>query len=374
MRHVLRAVRSQGVPESAAEDVAQEVFVAVHDALPRFDTSRPFMPWLMTIAYHKAIDYRRRAPVPANHVEIGEVDVEDNRGHGPERLTMFREARRVFDTIVARVDEPYRTVYLLAEVDELQVPEIAQVLAIPVGTAASRLKRGREAFEEQLAKAKRAEQRRTGAAMLPLFFTDPTAIHDAGRALPSITADAAARIWGKVTATITGAAAATAAGAAVATAARLVSLTHGQLFAYLVTTAIAAGTFGGVLVFAVTHPVLDARAASPVVVAEPSRSGQAGGPALVDVAADPRPASTSSPAVPIASTTPATIVSASTERAEMALLDRARAALRDGDAPGALVLLQRHKSTYPRGVYASERDDLIQRATARDAGHDGAPQ
>ena len=336
----------------------------------------------MLFRSRKAIDWRRRAPRHANHLDLAEVDVEDTRDRGPERLAIQREARRVFDAIVAGVDEPYRTVYLLSEVDELQVPEIAHVLEIPVGTAASRLKRGRAAFDAGLARARAAEQRRAGAAMLPMWFTNPRTIHDAGRALPSITADAAAKLWGKVTATVAVAGAAAAAGAgagagAVATVAKLVSLTHGQLLAYFVTTAIAAGTFGGVLVFAATHAT-GPHAALPVVVAEPARTGPAGGPALDIVATDPSPRSTSSPAAPIAATTTTTTTDspvapsgASTERAEMALLDLARGDLARGDTAGALRELERHRRTYPRGVYRQDRDAMIQRATSAAAGQDG---
>ena len=58
-REVSRSVRRFGVAECHADDVTQDVFFAVHRALPRFDWSLRLMPWLKTIAYRIARDHRK---------------------------------------------------------------------------------------------------------------------------------------------------------------------------------------------------------------------------------------------------------------------------------------------------------------------------
>lgn len=372
LRQVLRAVRRSGVPERYAEDVAQDVFEAVHVALPKYDSRQPIEPWLLTIAYRTAIDHQRRAMHREQPVATDEIVVLDTR-LDPERIAQHREAARLFDQIVAGLDPDQRTVYLLHEIEDLPVAEIAVTLGIAEGTAASRLQRGRARFDEGLARARAAEQRRAGAMFLPLFLADPEALLKAARTFPAITADMASRVWGKVSIATAGAAAATATGAVVATAARLVSLTHAQIMMGLAAAAFAGAALSGALVFAVTHPA--ARAVTgPGVVAEPSRSGPAGGPAPADVTADPSPSSpTSGPSTTAGSTIAPSpgADAATTERAEMALLDRARAALARGDAVGAIRELERHRRTYPRGVYSEEREALIARATTAAAGQDG---
>lgn len=386
LRQVIRAVQRSGIPQRHVEDVAQDVFVALHTALPSYDAARPLEPWLLTIAYRTARDHRllaRNRELPSG--DMGDMLHLVDLGMSPERSAQYREARSAFDTLVEGLDEDQRAVYLLAEVEEYTVPEIAQALAIPVGTAASRLQRGRESFEQGLRRRRAAEQRRAGgAAALPLFLMDPRVLMDAARHLPSTSTDVAARLWGRVSSGIAAAAAGGAAGAAGAGAAagvgaaasRLVSLTRSQILAGIVSTAIAASAMTGAVMFAILGD--PARTSAPDVVADPSRAAP-GDPTLAEVMADPASSSTAILTAPLApaggpGATPLPVQDrAATERAELALLDRARRDLSRGDAAGALTVLDRHARQYPRGVYAVERDALIVRANAARDGQDGGP-
>ena len=55
-------------------------------------------------------------------------------------------------SLLAELDEPKREVFMMVELDELTVPEAADILEIPVKTAYSRLRAARQAFEEALAR------------------------------------------------------------------------------------------------------------------------------------------------------------------------------------------------------------------------------
>jgi RNA polymerase sigma-70 factor (ECF subfamily) len=63
-------------------------------------------------------------------------------------------------SLLAELDEPKREVFALVEVDEMTVPEAAEVLEIPLNTAYSRLRAARQAFEAALA---RREEHSIGA-------------------------------------------------------------------------------------------------------------------------------------------------------------------------------------------------------------------
>lgn len=368
---VLRAVRQSGVAARDAEDVAQDVFVIVNRALVRYDFTRPIEPWLLTITHRTARDYRAKAQRREDPTE--EIDGEDF-DQDPERSALAREAGKLFVEIVAEVEESYREVYLLAEIDGLTTPEIAAALDIPIGTAASRLARGRASFDAALERRRLADQhppRRTAAAaFLPVLLGNPAAILDAARRLPVVAAATAERIWSRVTASIATAALAGIGAAGLAYTAR-------QMLAGMVGALLIGATSGGGIVYALTHGSAASSSVATVAVAEPTR-GPSGEAVPVDVVEDAKPVA----APPVASVAPVLAVAPvavsasapSTDRAELALLDRARTALARGDNAGALTVLQRHKATYPRGVYSVERDALILRANARVDGQTGDPR
>jgi RNA polymerase sigma-70 factor (ECF subfamily) len=124
----------------AAEDLAQEGFVAAIRALERFDRSRPFGPWLRTIVARRAIDAARaralRREVDAVALEsVGCPDV------GPPLADDLLAA-------VAALPDEQRIVVVLRHLLELTPTEIAGVVGVPRGTVNSRLRRGLDALGE----------------------------------------------------------------------------------------------------------------------------------------------------------------------------------------------------------------------------------
>lgn len=130
---------------AAAEDVAQEAFVAAARALHRFDRRRPFAPWLHRIVVNRAIDWTR-----ARHVRR-EIVAEDDASW---------EAAEAPDTAVApdgdvlaalaRLPVEQRAVIVLRHLLELTPSEIARTLDLPRGTVNSRLRRGLDGLQEEL--------------------------------------------------------------------------------------------------------------------------------------------------------------------------------------------------------------------------------
>ena len=69
-----------------------------------------------------------------------------------EQLLERRQARDALDALLGEMPEELRVVFVLFELEELSTPQIAEICAIPVGTAASRLRRAREDFEDRVAR------------------------------------------------------------------------------------------------------------------------------------------------------------------------------------------------------------------------------
>jgi RNA polymerase sigma-70 factor (ECF subfamily) len=151
---VWRVVRRLGVHDASAEDLAQQVFVVASSKLEHIErhAERAF---LLGTAARLAANHRRSAPV---RYEAAEEDVGGRASDGPgaDELLHEKRLRKVLDDVLGELPDDLRTVFVLFEVEELAVADIAAALEIPHGTAASRLRRAREAFA---AAARRARAR-----------------------------------------------------------------------------------------------------------------------------------------------------------------------------------------------------------------------
>ena len=122
-----------------AEDVAQEAFVRVFQAIPRFRQQAAFTTWLYRIVTNLCLGrQRRRRPV----VEL-EALAEPSAPDSPsQQVTEGLAARQV----LAQMPAQLRAILVLREQEELSYEEIAKALALPVGTVRSRLSKARACF------------------------------------------------------------------------------------------------------------------------------------------------------------------------------------------------------------------------------------
>lgn len=140
-----RALRRLGVREADVEDVCQEVFLVVHRKLGDFAHRSSLRTWLYSIAIRCAADYRRRAHVKR---EAPTSDVLDASMDAPQPASVAdRQARIVLDEILDTLDEAKRAVFVLYELEELTMAEVAEAVCCPLQTAYSRLHAARDAFE-----------------------------------------------------------------------------------------------------------------------------------------------------------------------------------------------------------------------------------
>lgn len=116
---------------AAAEDIAQEAFLAAVRALDRFDRRRPFGPWLHRIVVNRSIDWARARSLRR---ELAPDDV-------PEPEAAEREQFRLSGAL-AELGPEHRAVIVLRYLFEYTPGEIAELLALPRGTVNSRLRRG----------------------------------------------------------------------------------------------------------------------------------------------------------------------------------------------------------------------------------------
>jgi RNA polymerase sigma-70 factor, ECF subfamily len=138
--HALRAAYLVVHDAAAAEDIAQEAFLAAVRHLDRFDRRRPFGPWLHRIVVNRAIDAARVRAVRA------ETALDETIAASADPATLDRS---VLDALAALPPEQ-RAVVVLRYLLEYTPGEIAKLLDLPRGTVNSRLRRGLDAMRERL--------------------------------------------------------------------------------------------------------------------------------------------------------------------------------------------------------------------------------
>jgi RNA polymerase sigma-70 factor (ECF subfamily) len=149
-RMVWRALRRFGVPANAADDATQEVFIIAARKLEQIERGRE-RQFLYGVAIRVAANARRsRAARPESAAGEG-LDDAACVAPNPEALLDRKQAREQLDRILEAMPEDLRTAFVLFELEGCSGPEVAELLQIPVGTAASRLRRAREAFQASVA-------------------------------------------------------------------------------------------------------------------------------------------------------------------------------------------------------------------------------
>jgi len=138
-----RTLRRLGTPPLEVEDLAQEVFVALHRAWSGYDPGRPFRPYLFGIIFRVAAAHHRKRKRDAT-VELVEVG---DPGPGPYDALQSKQARGLVLAALERVPLLRRAVLIMHDIDEVPVDEMTVALGLPRFTIYSRLRKGRRELQ-----------------------------------------------------------------------------------------------------------------------------------------------------------------------------------------------------------------------------------
>jgi len=133
-----------------ADDVAQEAFIRAFRALPSFDPTRPFGPWIGRIAANLAINHVRSPEAREEELPDGHAEI-PTPAEGPLDHVLDGEARQMLNRALDTLPAEQRAVFVLRAVEGLSYREIAESLDISMGTVMSRLSRAREKLRAALA-------------------------------------------------------------------------------------------------------------------------------------------------------------------------------------------------------------------------------
>jgi RNA polymerase sigma-70 factor, ECF subfamily len=156
---VWRAVANRGVPQSALDDVVQEVFLVVHRKLGEFEGRSSVRTWLSGIVRRVVADHqKKRGNRPVAQEELGEHPA----AHGAEPGVQAerRAAMALVDTLLESMSEVQREVFVLHELEQLTTREIASLTGANENTVQTRLKAARKVFQQGVSRHVAAGARR----------------------------------------------------------------------------------------------------------------------------------------------------------------------------------------------------------------------
>lgn len=145
---VWRVVRRLGVAESDAPDVCQEVFVVVHRKLREFERRSSLRTWVYGICVRTSADYRRR--LRRRRETVTDVTPEQITEAPQDAALQMRQARALLDQILDELDDDKRAVFVLYEIEQLTMADVATAVGCPTQTAYSRLHAARDFVQRSI--------------------------------------------------------------------------------------------------------------------------------------------------------------------------------------------------------------------------------
>jgi RNA polymerase sigma-70 factor (ECF subfamily) len=159
---VWSCTRRLGVRAEAMDDVVQEVFVVISARLRTLERPEALRSWIYGVVRRTVSTHHRSRRVRETTGETLSGGSEPLESRPPTPLERAEQTEKVklLESLLDELDDAKREVFVLAELQEMTVPEIAQATGIPVNTVYSRLRAARRAFDEAL--ARRTAQREPG--------------------------------------------------------------------------------------------------------------------------------------------------------------------------------------------------------------------
>jgi RNA polymerase sigma-70 factor (ECF subfamily) len=159
---VWRSLRRLGVPLPRLDDAVQDVFLVVHRRLSQFEQRSTPKTWLYGIVLRVAKDHRRSVRRKEGAVDSAPAELlealPDRKTPGPLERAETSQSIAVLNELLREIAEPKREVFVLAELEQMTGPEIAEALGAELTTVHSRLRAARMEFELALSRRRAREQ------------------------------------------------------------------------------------------------------------------------------------------------------------------------------------------------------------------------
>lgn len=134
-----------------ASDASQEVCIKIYKSINKFKGDSKFSTWIYRITYNTCLDYIKKRKDELSYEEV--LSTDSNIESKTEGIIEARELKFELKRCILKLNNDFKTVIILRDIEGLSYQEIAEVLNIEVGTVKSRINRAREAFKNELVKS-----------------------------------------------------------------------------------------------------------------------------------------------------------------------------------------------------------------------------
>jgi RNA polymerase sigma-70 factor (ECF subfamily) len=148
---VWSSARHLGVDPGAMDDVVQEIFIVIYSRLHTLQRPEALRSWIYGVVRRTVSDHRRSKRSRDVSGAAAQSALESSQPT-PAELAEKTADLELLGYLLGQLDEPKREIFMLVELEEMTVPEVAELLEIPLNTAYSRLRAARQAFEAALAR------------------------------------------------------------------------------------------------------------------------------------------------------------------------------------------------------------------------------
>lgn len=159
-QRLFRAAYSILGSRSEAEDIVQNVYLKAFSSITTFEGRSSISTWLTRVTVNEALEQRRTNQRRKENFESDSViALQEQRDanisgtasyYEPDRAAAREQLRKLIEDAIDRLPDHFRLTFLLREVEQLRVAEIAEVLDVPVATVKTRCLRARRLLQEQL--------------------------------------------------------------------------------------------------------------------------------------------------------------------------------------------------------------------------------
>ncbi|PKV63287.1 RNA polymerase sigma factor [Pontibacter ramchanderi] len=153
-----RVVRSYLKQEQEVEDVMQETYLQAFEKLSQFRNEALFSTWLIRIGINKALSRLREqkrlsgGSLLMDQPERLSVLLQNMSAPNPEQATIRQEVKQLLESAIDSIPEKYRIVYMLREMEDMSMHDIAQCLELSESNVKVRLHRAKSMLKESLLK------------------------------------------------------------------------------------------------------------------------------------------------------------------------------------------------------------------------------
>jgi len=140
-----------------AEDMTQEIFLKLYNALPKYDFEKDFTAWFLTLAKNYLIDQYRKTKWERTKRDDFNDYYLASASESPENGIVRKENKKIIWESLNHISSDIRMVIILRDIQAKKYGEIAEIMSLPLGTIKSRVNRGRLQLAKILKERKEKE-------------------------------------------------------------------------------------------------------------------------------------------------------------------------------------------------------------------------